>query len=226
MMKSKTTESPKSLTESSFRVAAVVFAFCATTALLENAAVIAPRELNQVTLIKHIQEDRAISPNFEGLSALGTSKFDALADLCPTLHTRGDNLQIQAAVVEAAYRYDLSPELLYSVMAVESRCRKEVTSPAGAMGLMQLMPATARSLGVSQPYSIRDNVLGGAKYLAYLLDFFNGNLELAIAGYNAGPYRVRHFQGIPPFPETQKYVRRVLQYYQQFRLESGKTERA
>lgn len=109
----------------------------------------------------------------------------------------------------AAAQFGLSESLLTAVAYTESRFRNRAVSPAGARGVMQLMPATARDLGVD-PADPVQNVMGGARYLRYLLDRFGNNLELALAGYNAGPGAVLRHRGIPPYRETQSYVRQVI----------------
>jgi soluble lytic murein transglycosylase-like protein len=113
-------------------------------------------------------------------------------------------------IEEAAGKTGLPGELISAVMETESGFRPDAVSPAGAQGLMQLMPGTARALGVDDPYDPRQNVLGGAEYLRRQLGHF-GTVEKALAAYNAGPAAVEQYGGIPPFSETQNYVRRVLQ---------------
>ena len=120
---------------------------------------------------------------------------------------------LDAIFDEAGLRYNISPNLLKAVAKVESSFRPNVTSKQGAMGIMQLMPATARSLGVTDPYDPEQNIMGGAKYLKEQLDRFNGDVRLALAAYNAGWPAVMKHGGIPPFKETQNYVPKVLGYY-------------
>ncbi len=112
-------------------------------------------------------------------------------------------------IADLAERYDLSPALLEAVVWQESRWRENAVSSAGARGLAQLMPGTARDLGVDpdDPFA---NLEGGARYLREQLDRFDGNLELALAAYNAGPGRVIRSGGIPPIAETQNYVASVM----------------
>src|SRR5262249_35920626 len=105
--------------------------------------------------------------------------------------------------------------LLVAVMVAESRCADQSRSPAGAVGAMQLMPETARWLGVKDLGSVRENVTGAAKYLSMLLERFNGDLQPARAAYNAGPTKVRRVGGIPPYSETKTFVNRVITYYKQ-----------
>jgi soluble lytic murein transglycosylase-like protein len=109
------------------------------------------------------------------------------------------------AIAAAAARYDLSPALLDAVARTESRYRSDAVSPVGAVGIMQLMPATARALGVD-PNDPVQNILGGAAYLRAQLDRFDGDIAKALAAYNAGPGRVIQYSGVPPFAETRAYV--------------------
>lgn len=119
---------------------------------------------------------------------------------------------IEAAVRQAASRYNLSPDLIRSVIRAESNFQPTAVSSAGAMGLMQLMPDTARDLGVTNAFDVRQNVDGGARYLRQMLDRFKGDLKQALQAYNAGPGAVEQYKGDVPFAETRQYVKRVLNY--------------
>lgn len=126
---------------------------------------------------------------------------------------RGSTASSLDDIFEAAgARYGISPALLKSVAKAESNFNPRAKSHAGAMGVMQLMPATARSLGVSDPYDPWQNIMGGAKYLKQNLDQF-GDVSLALAAYNAGPGSVRKYGGIPPYRETQNYVKKIMADY-------------
>jgi soluble lytic murein transglycosylase-like protein len=109
-------------------------------------------------------------------------------------------------IVEAARAHGVDPQLLVEVARRESHFNPNAVSPVGACGLMQLMPATARLLGISNIFDVRENVFGGARYLRQLLDAYHGDLDLTLAAYNAGPGAVQKYNGVPPFPETRAYV--------------------
>ena len=121
-------------------------------------------------------------------------------------------------ILEASRKYMLSAALIKAVCMAESGMNPSAKSRVGAQGLMQLMPATADGLGVTDPWDPAQNIDGGSKYLRKNLDRF-GNLELALAAYNAGPGNVKKYKGIPPFEETQVYVERVMDLYELFLLE-------
>jgi len=120
--------------------------------------------------------------------------------------------RFNATVSRAATDTGLAADLLHAVIATESGYDPHAVSPKGAMGLMQLMPATARDLGVADPYDPEENVRGGARYLRTLYDRF-GDLTLALAAYHAGPDRVVQYGGVPPFAETRTYLDRLRACY-------------
>ncbi|WP_062352021.1 lytic transglycosylase domain-containing protein [Bacillus kwashiorkori] len=117
--------------------------------------------------------------------------------------------QLSNIVEEAASRYNLPVALINTVIKHESNFNQHAVSSAGASGYMQLMPSTAKSLGVKNIFDARENIMAGAKYLRSMLDRY-GKIELALAAYNAGPGNVEKYNGIPPFRETQNYVTKIL----------------
>jgi len=115
-----------------------------------------------------------------------------------------------AEIQEIAREHGVSPGLITAVMRTESGFDPAAVSPKGAGGLMQLMPGTAAALGVVDRFNPRENISGGVRHLRYLLDRYQGRVALALAAYNAGEGVVDSYRGIPPYPETQQYVRRIL----------------
>lgn len=119
--------------------------------------------------------------------------------------------EVMPMIRHASQRYNVDPALIYAVVRTESNFDPAAKSRVGAIGMMQLMPKTADWLGVEDPYDPLENILGGTRYLKYLLRLFGDDIELAVAAYNAGPHRVKQHDGIPPYAETQKYVKRVIE---------------
>ena len=117
----------------------------------------------------------------------------------------------------AADAYEIDPALIKAVIMAESRYNPNAVSKRGARGLMQLMPATAKALGVTDLFNPEDNIFGGALYLKTLIDKFNGDIKLALAAYNAGSRYVKKYGGVPPFKQTRHYLNKVLKYHQLFK---------
>ncbi len=122
-------------------------------------------------------------------------------------------LKINHIIIKNSRRYSVDSNLIKAVIAVESCYNSKAVSPAGAQGLMQLIPATAERFGVSDSFDIEQNINAGTKYLRFLLDRFDGDLRKATAGYNAGEGKVDRYNGIPPYKETQNYVKNVLRIF-------------
>ena len=121
---------------------------------------------------------------------------------------------IDRMVEQTANRLKVDPELVHAIIRVESGYDSQAVSSKGAMGLMQLIPATAQRFGVANPFDPKQNIEGGVNYLKYLLNLFGGNLPLSLAAYNAGEHAVQRSGGIPAIPETQNYVRKITSIYQ------------
>ena len=135
------------------------------------------------------------------------------SDLASTNNTNAD---IDSLIEQYSAKNGLDSAFVKAVIKQESGFQPKVTSHCGAMGLMQLMPATASSLGVKDAYDPEQNIAGGTKYLKGLLDRFGGDKSLALAAYNAGPNAVAKYNGIPPYKETQNYVKNIMSMYQQY----------
>ncbi len=154
-------------------------------------------------------------------------KFDCFA--CnPKSTVNWNNIPLQlsafaSAIESSARKYRVDPALVRAVIHAESAFQPGAVSSKGALGLMQLMPGTAKDMGVVNAMSPEENIQGGVRYLAWLLDENRGNTTLATAAYNAGPNAVKRYNGIPPFEETRIYVERVKVLYDRYKRESNKT---
>lgn len=161
-----------------------------------------------------LQRIAAIEQRFQRLGASPPAAFaDALAKAgaAPQNAVPGAGRQeIEALIRAAAGRHNVDSKLAMAVATAESDLEPQAVSSAGAVGVMQLMPETASSLGVRNIADPRENIDGGVRYLKQMLATFDGDVEKAVAAYNAGPEAVQKYQGVPPYPETVNYVRRVL----------------
>jgi hypothetical protein len=146
-----------------------------------------------------------LSPN--PISSSGTHGTDSVSTI---VGPKVNSHQYDSYINASAKKYGVDPNLIEAVIQQESGFNASIRSGAGATGLMQLMPGTAASLGVSNVYDPQQNIDGGTKYLAQLLKQFNGSVPLALAGYNAGAGNVTKYGGIPPFAETQNYVKSIM----------------
>jgi len=156
-----------------------------------------------------------------GKDATNPQKIMSMQNAYNWQPTKASEKQIETWISEAAETMDLDKNLIRAVIQQESAGNSLARSSKGAKGLMQLMDSTAKDMGVVNPYNGRQNIMGGAKYLKQLLAQFNGDESKALAAYNAGPSRVEQYNGIPPFKETQDYVKNVLQYKEQFSQEEA-----
>ena len=156
-----------------------------------------------------------------GLQDTGYSQSMAdTQDVASAISTGSKSMD--AIFEEAARLYDVPLNLLKAMGKAESGFDANAVSPAGAQGVMQLMPATARSLGVDDPFDARSNIMGGAKYISQKLKQYNGDIDLALAAYNAGSGNVAKYGGGPPFKETRNYISRIRRYMNSD-LTTGKT---
>jgi soluble lytic murein transglycosylase-like protein len=128
-----------------------------------------------------------------------------------------DPTEYDAHIESISRRYGLDHRLIKALIKAESRFDSEAVSQKGAIGLMQLMPETARTMGVSDPLDPKQNIEGGVRYLKHLLKQFHNDLPLALAAYNAGPDAVKRYGGIPPFKETREYLKKVLEFYSDYK---------
>ena len=175
------------------------------------------RASNGVQHFTNVPSDRrfrAFSPPPRGLVlASATQRRDGGPQPIPS---RASDPELLALIEETADRFGLDPALIHAMVRAESGFDSEAVSAAGAGGLMQLMPETARAVGVEDVFHPASNLAGGATYLRRMLDRFDGDLELALAAYNAGPSAVDEHGGIPPFAETQQYLGRVMRFRQEY----------
>ncbi len=168
--------------------------------------------ITEAGLLQQLQNNQSVSTSSSGVefSDILKQTFASMTE------------DMDAIFEEAASRYQVPVNLLKAVAKAESNFNSDAVSSAGAMGVMQLMPGTAQSLGVTDPFDARQNIMGGAKYLKQNLDKF-GDVELALAAYNAGPGNVQKYGGIPPFKETQNYVSKITSYLSGGTLYANKT---
>ncbi|WP_274705042.1 lytic transglycosylase domain-containing protein [Dethiosulfovibrio faecalis] len=161
--------------------------------------------------LKEAEGNRAVEPEDKESSNLREDGLSGAGSIVRSMvASAGESLKDTAS--EIARRYGVDEKLVHSVISVESAWRPDAVSPKGAVGLMQLMPGTAKMLGVDPDDPVQ-NIEGGVKYLSQLSEKYSGDLEKTLAAYNAGPGRVDSYGGIPPFRETENYVRKVLGLY-------------
>jgi soluble lytic murein transglycosylase-like protein len=146
-----------------------------------------------------------------------TRKYDTeFRSLKPAADSLNRLRKYEDIIDKASSQFGVDKNVIRSVILAESAAKQNAVSSANAKGLMQLIDSTAAEMGVKNSFDPKENIFGGAKYLAKMLRQYNGNLELALAAYNAGPANVDKYNGIPPFEETRKYVEKVISYLNHF----------
>ncbi len=175
-------------------------------------------EINKMSAISKVADSLSLVEEYDyaqmeyRLSSIGPKKAERL---------------LHSIVIQAAGRYQIDPALVKAIIMAESGYNTRATSKRGAKGLMQLMPATAQALGVEDIFNPKQNISGGVRYFKQLVTQFDGDVELALAAYNAGSRNVRHYQGIPPFKATRFYIKKVFKYYQIYKDQmTGEMDRA
>ena len=164
-----------------------------------------------------VQSDaRKVAPVRQLIVAKPGSLRVSPARFIPSLDTLSKQSHYEPHIRLTCLRHGLDSNLIKAVIRAESGFNANAVSPKGAMGLMQLMPETSRDLGVLNPFDPLENIDGGSRYLRQMLNRFNNDLHLALAAYNAGPEAVARHGGIPPYDETQVYVRKVLEFYRRY----------
>lgn len=164
---------------------------------------------------------RSFQQQLQQASATGPGLNGTLAPAAVAGATSGGDGAFKAEIDAAAQKYGVDPALLRGLVRQESNFDPNAGSPAGAQGLTQLMPGTAAALGCTNPLDPVQNLDAGAKYLRQQLDAFGGDVSKALAAYNAGPGAVQRYGGVPPYAETQNYVRQVQAYADQYRTQSS-----
>lgn len=182
--------------------------------LTESYSSASKQTMDTNTLINEGNKNNDASLYMNSLLASNPISSNALTGIYDnTVALTGSAKQYEDIIRQASEKYNVPAKLISSIIQHESNFNNSVVSHAGASGLMQLMPSTAKWLEVKNVFDPTENIMGGTKYLRQMLDKHNQNLELALAAYNAGPGNVQKYNGIPPFKETQNYVSKVMNTY-------------
>ena len=160
--------------------------------------------------------NRVYAPSVQASEAPAKVAAEVAADYIPADIPSSGDRELDLIILRAGERHGVDPRFLHAVIWQESKYKVRARSHVGAQGLMQLMPPTAKRFGCSDPHDPVANIEAGAKYLRWLLKRFNGNVSLALAGYNAGEGAVDKYNGVPPYKETQNYVRIITGRYGKF----------
>lgn len=169
----------------------------------------------QSILQQKLSEIQSELPPYVRITRKNNTEFDnilkaELSDTSASSESVNTSDKYARLIDMAARKYNISSKIINEVIKAESNYNPDALSSKGAMGLMQLMPDTAKALGIKNAFDPSENIDGGVRYLKNMLNEFGGNLELALAAYNAGPNNVKKYGGIPPFSETQNYVAKII----------------
>ena len=160
-----------------------------------------------------VNQARVAPPPKQPASSASQSRTADSSNLNSKLGSKLGRPSLDQVIQQSASRHQVDPNLVRAIVRVESNFNPYAVSPRGAQGLMQLIPATARRFGVRDAFDPQANLEGGVRYLRYLIDLYGGDLELALAAYNAGENAVSRYNGVPPFRETRNYLRKISRIY-------------
>jgi len=156
--------------------------------------------------------DEAVPTAPEAMAMIASAPDEALPK---------ESIPYHGIIIQVAGRYEVDPHLVRAIIFAESGFNPKAKSKKGARGLMQLMPSTAKALGVQNIYDPHENIDGGVRYFRSLLDRFDGDVQLALAAYNAGSRHVRNYEGIPPFKATRHYIKKVLKFHEKYKMQAA-----
>jgi len=178
--------------------------------------------LSVTVAYNHNTQKALSSQSFKGEYLAANTEYSL-----PSIGGKNAERLLHPIVIQAASLYQVDPALVKAIIMAESGYNARAISNKGAKGLMQLMPATAQALGVEDVFNPKQNISGGVRYFKQLVNQFDGDVELALAAYNAGSRNVRHYQGIPPFKATRFYIKKVFKYYEIYKEQMiGEMDRA